>query len=90
MQEFYQLGQTHYHYTVEPLSKGHFGISHFVLCREVVLFSEVKNILMIGKGAQKSVLCREVVLFLEGPLLRGSTVIAIFMDSVNNLPPSNL
>ncbi len=30
-----------YNYTVAP-SKGHFGISHFVPCREVVLFSEVE------------------------------------------------
>ncbi len=28
--------------TVEPPSKGHFGTSHFVPCREVVLFSEVE------------------------------------------------
>ncbi len=26
---------------VEPLNKGHFGTSHFVHYREVVLFSEV-------------------------------------------------
>ena len=30
--------------SVEPPSKRHFGISHFVLCSEVVLFSEVKNV----------------------------------------------
>ena len=47
-----------------PPSKGHFGISHFVFHREVVLFLEV---------AQKSVLCWEVVLFLEGPLSEVST-----------------
>ena len=29
--------------TVEPPNKGHIGTSHFVLCREVVLSSEVKN-----------------------------------------------
>ncbi len=28
--------------TVEPLSKGHFGTSHFVPSREAVLFSEVE------------------------------------------------
>ena len=45
--------------TVEPPSKGHYGISHFVLCREVILFSRR---LKMGKGALKSVLCWEVVL----------------------------
>ncbi len=33
--------------TVEPLSKVHFGTSHFVPCRETVLFSEVENVLHI-------------------------------------------
>ncbi len=33
--------------TVEPLSKGHFVTSHFVPCREAVLFSEVENVLHI-------------------------------------------
>ena len=37
---------------VEPLSKGHFGISHFVLCREVVLFLAVKN--AMGKGPKRA------------------------------------
>ncbi len=32
-----------YECTVEPPNKGHLGISHFVLCLEVVLFSEVKK-----------------------------------------------
>ena len=36
--------------TVEPPNKGHFGTSHFVLCREVVLFSEVKNVLVQWEG----------------------------------------
>ncbi len=31
-------------YTVEPLSKGHFGTSHLVPCREVLLFTEVENV----------------------------------------------
>ena len=34
-------------YTVEPLNKGHFGASHVVLWREVVLFSEVQNVLVL-------------------------------------------
>ncbi len=29
-------------YTVDPQRKGHFGISHFIPCRESVLFSEVE------------------------------------------------
>ena len=33
--------------TVEPLNKGHFGAGHVVLCGEVVLFSEVQNILVL-------------------------------------------
>ncbi len=32
--------------TLEPLSKGQFGTSHFVPCREAVLFSEVSNIIL--------------------------------------------
>ena len=45
---------------VGPLSKRHFGISHFVLCREVVLFLEVKNLLMVWERGPK-----------ECPLLEG-------------------
>ncbi len=52
---------------VEPLNKGHLGISHFVLCWETVPFSEVKNVLL-WERVQKSVLCKEVVPFSEGPL----------------------
>ncbi len=33
--------------TVEPPIKGHLGTSHFVPCREVILFSEVENVLHI-------------------------------------------
>ncbi len=32
---------------MEPPSKRHFGTSHFVPCREVVLFLEVENVLHI-------------------------------------------
>ncbi len=62
---------THYViiHTVEPLSKGHFGTSHFVPCREVVLFSEVEMYCIYTFGDIGSVLCREVVPFSEGPLL---------------------
>ena len=34
-------------YTVEPPNKGHFGDTASVLISEVVLFSEVKNVLML-------------------------------------------
>ena len=30
-------------FTVEPPNKGHAGTSHFVICREIVLFLEVEN-----------------------------------------------
>ena len=33
-------------FTVEPPNKGHIGTRHFVLYREVVLSSEVKNVLV--------------------------------------------
>ena len=32
--------------TVEPPNKGHFETSYFVLCKEVVLLLEVKNVLV--------------------------------------------
>ena len=44
-------------------SKGHFGIGHFVLHREVVLFLEIKMYLCYGKGP-KRMSFREVVLSL--------------------------
>ena len=37
-------------YTVEPLNKGHFGTSHFVLCRDVVLSLEVDNVLVLWES----------------------------------------
>ena len=33
--------------TVEPPNKGHFGTGNFVLCKEVVLFSEVEIVLAL-------------------------------------------
>ena len=55
--------------TVEPPNKGHFGDTASVQILEVVLFSEVKKVLMLyGKGTWRSVLCTGVVPFLEGPL----------------------
>ena len=42
------VGATHslFVYTVEPPNNGHVGTRHFVLYREVVLSSEVKNVLV--------------------------------------------
>ena len=34
-------------YTVEPPNKGYLGTGNFVLCREVVLFSEVQIVLAL-------------------------------------------
>ena len=34
--------------TVEPPNKWHFGAGHVVLCKEVVLFSEVENVLVLS------------------------------------------
>ncbi len=54
---------THCHSTMAPLSKGYFGASHFVPCREVVLFSEVEIYCIYTFGDMRSILCRYVVLF---------------------------
>ncbi len=51
------------------MGPGHFGTSHFVPCREVVLFSELEMYCVCTLGDIGSVLCREVVPFSEGPLL---------------------
>ena len=56
----------------EPPSKGHIrslGPSHFVTCREAVLFSEVEMYCIYAFGNIGSVPFREVVPFLECPLL---------------------
>ena len=42
-----QNGSLHNKHTVEPLNKGHFGDTASVLVSKVVLFSEVKNVLML-------------------------------------------
>ncbi len=34
----------------EPLNKGHVGVNHFVLCREVVHSSEVQDVLTIWEN----------------------------------------
>ena len=49
--------------TVEPPSKGHFGTTLFVLCKEVILFGRFKMYKTIGKmysWTSSLVLCREV------------------------------
>ncbi len=57
-------------YSGTPPSTGHFGTSHFVPCREVVLFSEVELYCIVYTLEDiGSVLCREVYPFSEGPLL---------------------
>ncbi len=56
------------------MSRGHFGVSYFVPCREAVFFSEVEMYInFIHKyivGDMENVLCREVVLFSEAPLTK--------------------
>ena len=54
--------------TVEPLNKGHFGSSLFVLYREVVLCSEAKLHYSHTFGAKLCVHYWEVVPCAEGPL----------------------
>ena len=52
--------------TVEPLYKGQVGDGSFVPWREVVLFSEVTNVLSLCEveiGVLQLVLCSEVFLF---------------------------
>ena len=62
-----------------PLSKGHFGISHFVLCREVVLFLEVKNVLTIWERGPKEHPLLGNCPFLVGSFIGGSTVDSTFL-----------
>ena len=52
--------------TVEPPNKGHFGTSHFVLCREAVFFSEVKNVLVQWEGCAEMCPLQGGCLFLGG------------------------
>ncbi len=67
------INNTKANYTMEPPSKGHYGTSHFVPCRETVLFSEVENVLhkiiSVHFWDIGNVLCREVVPFSESTLL---------------------
>ena len=59
-------------YTVEPPNKGHFGISHVVLCREVVLFSEVQN---VWEWYFEECPLQRGCPFLGGSFIGGSTVV---------------
>ncbi len=40
-------GQYCYYYTLEPPSKGRFGTSHLVPCKEAVLVSKVESVLQV-------------------------------------------
>ena len=35
---------------VEPLNRGHFGTSHFVLCKEAIHSLEVENVLVLWES----------------------------------------
>ena len=61
--------------TVEPPNKGHFGTSHFVFCREVVLFSDVKNVLLQWERGIEQCPLQRGCPFLGGSFIGGSTVI---------------
>ena len=63
--------------TVEPLNKGHFGASHIVLCREVVLFSEVHNMLVLWEWYFEECTLQRGRPFLGGSFIGGSTVLPI-------------
>ena len=54
--------------SVEPLNKGYVGASHVVLCREVVLFSKVQNVLVLWEWYLKSACPLQI----GCPFLRGS------------------
>ena len=53
---------------MEPPNTGHFGAGQVVLCREVVLFSEVQNDYENGTFEKSSFIKIEVIPFSEGPL----------------------
>ena len=69
-----QTGPSSVSTTVEPLNKGHFGASHVVLCREVVLFSEVQN---VWEWYFEECPLQRGCPFLGGSFIRGSTVNAL-------------
>ena len=62
--------------TVEPPNKGHIGTSHFVLRWEVVLFSEVKNELLLWERGPELRPLLGSCPYLGGSFIGGSTVSA--------------
>ena len=60
--------------TVEPPNKGHLGTSHFVLRWEAVLFSEVKNELLLWERGPEVCPLSGGCLCLGGSFIGGSTV----------------
>ncbi len=73
-----------YYYTLEPLNKGHVGASHFVLCRELVRSSEIKNVLTIWEnenlGPRRVSFVERLFLMcppLGGSLIGGSSTVLI-------------
>ncbi len=61
----------HMSHTMEPLSRGQFGVSYFVPCREIVLLLEVENVLTLYMLE----IWKEGCPFLGGSFNTGSTVI---------------
>ena len=61
--------------TVEPSNKGHFRASHVVLCREVILFLEVQNVLALWEWYFEECPLKRGRPFLGGFFIGGSTVV---------------
>ncbi len=61
---------------MEPLNKGHVGISHFVFCREVVRSSEIQNVVTIWENEHLRPWSVSFIerIFLLCPLLAGSFI----------------
>jgi len=60
---------------VEPPNKGHFGTSCFVPCREVVPFSEVKDVLIPWERVPEQRPLLGGCPLLGGSFIRGSTIL---------------
>ena len=58
-----------YHFTVEPLNKGHIGTRSFVLYKEVSFIQRLKCTGIIGIGTSRFILYREVF-FIRNVLYR--------------------
>ena len=59
---------------VEPLNKGHFGICHFVIRWEVVLFSELKHEALLWERGPEACPLSGGCPYLGGSFIGGSTV----------------